>query len=220
MRSEGLSPQVFFFLALLFYPLLWILLGLELLGVWISSTRSSFLVIVLKGMRERCATSAGGSTPTPIPAPSSGGPTGSTAGPPSPRPEAVAAVVTGRRPRMRSSLTKTATRTLVLVSWFIFPVRLFIMNELVALRTEFLMLAVELVVEDLKLAIEEGKEVKGCIGSEGEVGNLGKDAILETNNAGMGIIMSVFFLMQRNEFSEGSFSSYDLLNNFLMGDLL
>ncbi|EHA8587880.1 hypothetical protein COCNU_scaffold003438G000010 [Cocos nucifera] len=43
--------------------------------------------------------------------------------------------------------------------------------------------SVELVEEDLKLAIEEGKGVKGCVGSEGEVGNLGKDAILETNNA-------------------------------------
>ncbi|XP_073098723.1 uncharacterized protein [Elaeis guineensis] len=43
--------------------------------------------------------------------------------------------------------------------------------------------SVELMVEDLKLAIEEGKEVKGGVGSDGEAGNLGKDAILETNNA-------------------------------------
>ncbi|XP_008794670.2 uncharacterized protein LOC103710634 [Phoenix dactylifera] len=43
--------------------------------------------------------------------------------------------------------------------------------------------SVELVVEDSKVAIEEGKGVKCCVESEGEVGNLGKDAILEINNA-------------------------------------
>nr|XP_019707085.1 uncharacterized protein LOC105048895 isoform X2 [Elaeis guineensis] len=43
--------------------------------------------------------------------------------------------------------------------------------------------SVEVVVEDLKLGVEEGKGVKGSVGSGGEFGNSGKDAILETNNA-------------------------------------
>ncbi|KAG1330865.1 hypothetical protein COCNU_02G008330 [Cocos nucifera] len=49
--------------------------------------------------------------------------------------------------------------------------------------TEILMLTGEAVVEDLKLVVEEGKEVKGGVGSGGEFRESGKDAILETNNS-------------------------------------
>lgn len=65
------------------------------------------------------------------------------------------------------------------------------------------MLTVEAVVGDLKLGVEEAKEVKSGVGSGGEVGNSGKDAILETKNAGIWIIMFIlFFSIQCSELSE------------------